>query len=362
MNRSAQILPLSALALALFASTALAQSAPTPAPAQQTQPPAQAQPAAPSQNQTSQNQTSQNQNTGVSQPPPDTTIQADEDMTTQPPPPPPPQPDAKPSAAIPAAPATASVPAPAQPAAASAPIAAAAPANPAFAGQVDNTDDGIVTVVPTPGADATLETRPADADADDGIVTSVPTDPNALAEGTNITVRLTQPLSTSETQPGTAFRSTVAHDVFNGSRLIIPAGSEMRGRVVYVSQGHHFGVRASLRLRPDVVILPDGTAYHLYADVVRSDAPGTRASDEGAIQAAPHYKKDAVEYGAGVGTGALVGGEVGGPVGAGVGSLVGAGVITTHMLLQNPQAAQLPEGSVLVFSLTEPMGLTPTKN
>jgi hypothetical protein len=270
-------------------------------------------------------------------------------MTT----PPAPQPDAKPSAAIPAAPAPAPIPATRQP-------AASAPVNPRFADEVDNTDSGIVTVVPTAGDDAGLQQRPATSSED--IVTTVPTDPNALGEGTNITVRLSQPLSSGETQPGTAFRSTVAHDVFNGSHLIIPAGSELRGHVVYVSQGHHFGMHASLRLRPDEVVLPDGTAYHLYAEVVRSDAAGTRATDEGAIAATPHYKKDAVEYGAGVGTGALVGGEVAGPVGAGVGTLVGAGVVTTHMLLQNPQAAQLPEGSVVVFSLSEPMGLTPTKN
>jgi hypothetical protein len=63
-----------------------------------------------------------------------------------------------------------------------------------------------------------------------------------------------------------------------------------------------------------------------------------------------------------MGTGAVVGGVVGGPVGAGVGTLVGAGAATTHMLLQNPQGAKLPQGTLLVFSLTEPMSLTPTKN
>jgi hypothetical protein len=132
--------------------------------------------------------------------------------------------------------------------------------------------------------------------------------------------------------------------------------------VVHISQGHHLGPHASLHLRPDVVVLPDGTAYHLYAEVVESDAPGTRADDEGGIEASNHYKKDAIEYGAAAGTGAVVGGAVAGPVGAGVGTLVGAGAVTTHLLLQDPQAAKLPQGTLLVFALTEPMGLTPTKN
>jgi len=41
---------------------------------------------------------------------------------------------------------------------------------------------------------------------------------------------------------------------------------------------------------------------------------------------------------------------------------VGAGVVTAHMLMARPAAADLPQGSMLVFSLTEPMALTPTKN
>jgi hypothetical protein len=32
------------------------------------------------------------------------------------------------------------------------------------------------------------------------------------------------------------------------------------------------------------------------------------------------------------------------------------------MLMAKPAAANLPQGSMLVFSLTEPMALTPTKN
>jgi hypothetical protein len=32
------------------------------------------------------------------------------------------------------------------------------------------------------------------------------------------------------------------------------------------------------------------------------------------------------------------------------------------MMMTKPPAANLPQGSMLVFSLTEPMELTPTKN
>jgi hypothetical protein len=169
-------------------------------------------------------------------------------------------------------------------------------------------------------------------------------------------------LSTKDTNAGTAFKAQIATDVYKDGRVIIPAGSELRGRVVSVSQGHHFGPSATLRLRPDVVILPDGTAYHLYGQVVESKAPNTRTDSEGGIQPSSNLKKNAIEYGAGAGTGAVVGAKIAGVHGAVIGSLVGAGVVTAHLLMQHPEIAEVPKGSVVTFSLTEPMDLMPTRN
>ena len=227
-----------------------------------------------------------------------------------------------------------------------------------------NPDYDIVTSIPSenqaPAATgATLQTRPS---GEDDIVTSVPSSPNDLAEGTNIRVKLSEKLSTRDTTAGSPFRGEVVKDVYKDGRIIIPAGSELRGRVVAVSQGHHFGPAATLRLRPDVVILPDGTAYHLYGRVAGSAAPGTRTDSEGGIQPRPQMVKTGVEYGAAAGTGAIIGAYAGGPVGAAVGSIVGAGIVTAHILMQHPSAAVVPAGSIVTFSLTEPMALTPTKN
>lgn len=286
-------------------------------------------------------QSSQNPYQGISNPPPDDTIVTSQDQPANPP-------AAKPSPSVsakPAAPAPAtSTPAP-----------------------VTNPDYGIVTSVPsesanaaTPAIGATLEKRPYNPDED--IVGYIPSPSNELAEGTNIRARLMDTLSTKDTNPGTAFKAQVASDVYKDGRVIIPAGSELRGRVVSVSQGHHFGPAATLRLRPDVVILPDGTAYHLYGQVVESKAPNTRTDDEGGIQPSSHLKKDAIEYGAGAGTGAIVGAKFGGVHGAVIGSLVGAGVITAHLLMQHPEVAEVPKGAIVTFSLTEPMDLMPTRN
>jgi hypothetical protein len=293
----------------------------------------------------------QDQSTGVSHPPSDSTIQADEDTT------PVPAPAPKPSPAIPM---TSAAPAAASPAADSAatpePAAAVSSTNP-----LDNTDYGIVTAVPTsPSGSASLQTR--GWNSNDDIVNYVPSAPNELAAGTNFTIRLSEDLSTRDTQRGQAFRGVVARNVYKDGRIIIPAGSGIRGRVVGVSQGHHIGPHATLRLRPEAIVLPDGTLYRIDAMAVQSLASGTRTDNEGGIEAGHHFAKDAVEYGAGTGVGAVAGAEIAGPVGAGVGSLVGAGLVSAHMLIGHPEAANLPQGSMLVFSLTEPMAMTPTHN
>jgi hypothetical protein len=303
----------------------------------------------PAQNQQNAQDQNQSQYSGVSHPPPDSTIETDEDTA------PAPAPTPKPSAAIPV---TAAAP-PATSTATPEPTAAATPVN-----SLDNTDYGIVTVVPSRSSsnadDASLHTR--GWNPDDDIVNYVPSGPNELASGTNLTIRLSEDISTSDAQRGQTFRGVVARNVYKDGRVIIPAGSGIRGHVVQVSQGHHIGPHATLRLRPDEIILPDGTMYHIDAAAVQSLASGTRTNDEGGIEATHHYAKDAVEYGAGTGVGAVAGAEIAGPVGAGVGSLVGAGLVSAHMLMGHPVAANLPQGSLLVFSLTEPMSMTPTRD
>ena len=69
-------------------------------------------------------------------------------------------------------------------------------------------------------------------------------------------------------------------------------------------------------------------------------------------------KRDSIEYGGGVGAGVVAGAAIAGPVGALTGSIVGAGLVTVHLLVSHPQA-HLEEGTVLLFTLTQPLHLVP---
>jgi multisubunit Na+/H+ antiporter MnhB subunit len=54
----------------------------------------------------------------------------------------------------------------------------------------------------------------------------------------------------------------------------------------------------------------------------------------------------------------VTGAILGGPGGALAGGLIGAGVITVHLLVDHPQAT-LEDGTVLLFTLSEPLNLVP---
>ncbi len=285
---------------------------------------------------------------GTSNPPPDDTIE----VTTTPQPKPP---AGRPMSA-PAAVATPAVAAQQQ----------AAPNNPPqYNATQDNPDAGPVTsAVPARGyvdvqaAPApVLEARATVADPDGDIVHPAPLGPGQLGEGTRIRVALLDRLSTWDSEKGQPFRSRVASDVLQGGQVGIPAGSDIDGRLVEVSSGHFAG-HGSMRLRPEAVILPNGTRYELRAEVTATPGSRTRIGSEGTILPGSRVRKDEIEYGGAVGAGVITGAVIGGPVGAVTGGAIGAGAVTAHLLIDHPQATLEP-GAILQFTLTDTLSLTP---
>jgi len=259
-------------------------------------------------------------------------------------------------------------PSPVQPMVRSAlPSAAASSSYYSKTDQADGTDNGIVRVVSSDPSATPQEVKPSLAsrrlnDPDGDIVHPRPLGPGEVLEGTMIWVRLMTSLSTSGTEPGTMFKTHVAADVWQEGRKLIPAGAEIDGRVVAVSEGHAGG-HGSIRLRPDTVILPDGQRFRMDAQVTGTPGTNTRVNGEGTINAGSRWKKDGIEYGGAVGAGAVTGAVIAGPVGALTGSLIGAGAITVHLLTDHPQA-RLESGTVLMITLNSRLNLvaTPTES
>ncbi|MGA3080107.1 MAG: hypothetical protein ABSD44_01850 [Terracidiphilus sp.] len=281
---------------------------------------------------------------GVSTPPADdTTVTA-------------PAPHVKPRAGKPVAPAAAPQPAQTQVPARTQVAAQPQPAaNPAV--NSSDPDGGVVAVEPAAPAppQPALTARSNAPDPDGDIVHPQPPGPGELPEGATIRVELLDRLSTVSSEKDEAFRSRVASDVLQGGQVLIPAGTEIDGRVAAVSSGHPGG-HGSMRLRPETMILPDGTRYQLHADLSGTPGAKSKVGSEGDVLPASRLKRDGIEYGGAVGAGAATGAIVGGPVGAVTGSLIGAGVVTAHLLISHPQAT-LESGTVLVFTLSEPLQL-----
>jgi len=279
---------------------------------------------------------------GTSDPPPDDTITTTVTQT----------PIAKPQAgtslyAAPARSYESATPRPAFAAAANAPI------------PVMDQNGDIVQVAPDQPSvsQPVLNRRAANYDPDGDIVHPAPPPPGTVGEGTSIRVHLLQRLSTAYNEKGDTFRSQVASDVLQNGEVLIPAGSEIDGSVTHVSTGS-LGGHGSMLLRPDTVILPDGSRYRLYAQL--TGTPGSRTqvkNGEGTIVPDSRLKRDGIEYGGAVGAGAMTGAMLAGPGGALAGSLIGAGAITAHLLVSHPQAT-LERGTTLIFALTEPLNLT----
>jgi hypothetical protein len=222
-------------------------------------------------------------------------------------------------------------------------------------GIADGTDDGIVQVAPGAPDQPALNQRAPMSDPDGDIVHPGPLPPGQLGEGVAIRVHLLDRLSTADSRSGDKFRARVASDVIQNGQILIPADAEIEGTVVSVSSGRTGG-HGSMHLRPETVILPDGSRFRIFAQLSGAPGSSTRVNGEGGVTPGSQLKKDGIEYGGAVGAGAITGAILGGPGGALAGTIIGASAITVHLLVSHPQAT-LDSGTVLLFTLNEPLNL-----
>jgi hypothetical protein len=228
----------------------------------------------------------------------------------------------------------------------------------------DGTDAGIVEAPPDSNSAATPSRSPVmtahlyASDPDGDIVHPQPLPRGELGSGTMIRVKLLNDLASGINVAGDTFRSRVMLDVLQDGSVMIPMGSEIDGTVTRVSSGQGLGSEGSMMLRPESVILPDGTRYQIYAMVAATPGSHTQVGRESELTPSLQLKRVGIEYGAGIGAGAATGAIVGGPAGAVAGTLIGAAAITVHRLTSHPQAT-LDSGSILDFTLTQPLDLVP---
>jgi hypothetical protein len=222
-------------------------------------------------------------------------------------------------------------------------------------------DANIVTEETAGRADRLLASGTGDEaeNSDAGIVTRVPSRPGEVPDGTLVKVKLREELSTLTTKPGTSFSAEVSEPVMRDGQVVVPAGALLEGRVTFVRGGKRVGAAAAIHLEARTVTLPDGSRYMLQARVIDTNSWGdTKVDSEGTILRKDHTKAtDAMTSLSTVG-GMAAGAALGGVPGAVIGAGLGAGVSTAVWMRQDRQA-DLPKDLGIVFSLTEPMRVTP---
>jgi hypothetical protein len=221
-------------------------------------------------------------------------------------------------------------------------------------------DANIVTEETAGRAERLLQSETlAKENSDAGIVTRVPSRPGEVPNGTLVKAKLMEELSTLTTKAGTSFSAEVSEPVMRDGQVVVPAGALLEGRVTFVRGGKRVGASAAIHLEARTITLPDGSQYGLRARVIDTNSWGdTKVDSEGTILRKDHSKATATTVGISTGGGMAAGAVVGGLPGALVGAGVGAGVSTAVWMRQDRQA-DLPKDLGVVFSLTEPMRVTP---
>jgi hypothetical protein len=178
--------------------------------------------------------------------------------------------------------------------------------------------------------------------------TAAPTPPPPavvdLPSGTRVRVRLDEDLGSKISQPGEAFRATVAEDVTLNGTVVIARGARAEGTVVDAKPLGRFKGGARLQLRLDRVQSRWGS-YHVDTSSI-DRAEGGKG------------KRSAGFIGGGAGFGALIGGLAGGGKGAAVGALAGGGAGTAGSAFMGNKQIVLPAETVLTFRLERPVHIT----
>ncbi len=169
---------------------------------------------------------------------------------------------------------------------------------------------------------------------------SAPASTADVPVGTELDVRLQTALSSDTAQVEDRFTATTVVDLIRDDRVVVPAGSVLRGVVSSVNRAGRLDRRGSLTLAFDQVTVR-GQDYPLRATVTQAiESEGIRG--------------DAGRIGTGAGVGAIIGGILGGFRGALAGILIGGG---GTIAATEGQDVELAPGTVLRIRVDTPIAL-----
>jgi hypothetical protein len=158
-----------------------------------------------------------------------------------------------------------------------------------------------------------------------------------IPAGQEIDVRLQSQLTSDTAQPEDRFEATTVVDLYEGNRVLVPAGSTLRGVVSSVNKATRTDRKGSLTVAFDQITVR-GRSYPMRGTV-------TQALESEGI------KGEVAKIGAGSAVGAIIGGIIGGVKGAVIGVLVGGG---GTIAATEGKDVKLDQGTILRVRLDNP--------
>lgn len=164
-----------------------------------------------------------------------------------------------------------------------------------------------------------------------------------LPAGTVLPLQLTSPVSSDGSQVEDAVRAALRQDLPLENGSILPAGSEIAGRVTDVERAGRVRGRARIAIR-FTLLKHDGGEYDVRTELVERVAGATKG-------------EDAAKIGIGAGAGAALGAVLGGGSGAAKGAAIGAAAGTGAVLATRGEEVRLELGEVVDTRLTAPLSV-----
>ena len=162
-----------------------------------------------------------------------------------------------------------------------------------------------------------------------------------IDQGTQLTVRLVDPIDSEKNQTGDTFHATLNTPLTSDGEQAVPAGVEVVGHLVEVKSAGKFAGQSDVVMQLDSLSF-GGRTYNL-----QTDQYSKKGSSRG--------KNTATKVGAGAAIGGIIGALAGGGKGAAIGAAAGAGVGGGVQAATKGQQIKLPSETVLNFTLQQPV-------
>jgi hypothetical protein len=166
-----------------------------------------------------------------------------------------------------------------------------------------------------------------------------------IPAGTQVTVRLNDPLDSEKNQVGDQFHGSLGAPIVIDDQTVIPTGADVTGRVAAVQSAGRFAGSSLLTLELTSLAV-NGKTYNIQTNQWSRQGKG-----EG--------KNTAVKAGGGAALGAVIGGLASGGRGAAIGAAAGGAAGTGVAATKKGEQIKLGPESSLNFQLTNGLTVTP---